>query len=129
MSTFLRRYFGLGMLEAPVMLGPAKPTRVPVKGVLMLVVMYLGVLLGVIANYVLEASRDSGGDAIHLTFVGLLKGWLVAMLLFPLVYPRIFNMTAPTSGTTDDAEVTLMNRSLRFFVAFENGFFWQAVLM
>lgn len=129
MGAFLRRYFGLGILEKKVMLGPGEPQRIKVRQILLVLFMYFGVLLGVIAEYVLEVMRLSRADKIPIDFFGLFKGWLVATLLFPLVYPKIFNLTGIGPGSSPVSDTTLQGRMLQFFVAFENGFFWQAVLL
>lgn len=129
MSSFLHRYFGLGIHEPKLMLGPDEPQRISLKVILLILLMYLGVLFGVIAEYVLEALRSSSGDTIQVGITGFYKGWLVATLLFPLVCPKIFNMSGFGSGAGPIEGSSLMGRALQFFVAFENGFFWQAVLM
>lgn len=129
MGTFLRRYFGLGILEKKVMLGPGEPQHIRVGQILLVLLMYVGVLFGVIAEYVLEALRSSPADRIPIDFFGLFRGWLVATLLFPLVCPKIFNLTGVPPGSSAISDNSTLGRLLQFFVAFENGFFWQAVLM
>jgi hypothetical protein len=129
MGSFLRRYFGLGLLEPKLVLGPDQSQRISFGAIVLVLLMYLGVFLGVIAEYVLESLRSSGADTISIGLAGFYKGWLVATLLFPLVCPKIFNMSGFGSGAGPIEGNSLMGRALQFFVAFENGFFWQAVLM
>ena len=128
MGTFLRRYFGLGMLERRVTLGPDEPQRIPTGRLLWVLLMYVGVLLGVVAEYVLGAARSSGPDKLSVSAFGFFKVWLVATLLFPLVCPKVFSLTGNPLGAAVN-ENALESRALQFFVAFQNGFFWQAVLM
>jgi hypothetical protein len=128
MGTFLRHYFGLGMLNRKVMLGPSESQRISIGPILLVLLMYLGVLLGVIAEYVLEATRSAAFDPIQVNFSGFFKGWLVATLIFPLVCPKIFNISGIGPGSNPVSDSTPLGRVLQFFVAFENGFFWQALL-
>lgn len=129
MGGFLRRYFGLGLFEGELMLGPDEPQRTSFRTIALVLLMYLGVLFGVIAEYVLESLRSSNADTIRIGITGLFKGWLVATLLFPLVCPKIFSMSGFGSGAGPIEGNSPIGRALQFFVAFENGFFWQAVLM
>jgi hypothetical protein len=128
-STFLRRYFGLGMLEKKVKLGPDESPRISAGPILWVLLMYVGVLLGVVSEYVLEAARSSGPDKLSISIFDFFKAWLVATLLFPLVCPTLFNVTGIPQGTGAVGDNAVVNRALRFFIAFQNGFFWQAVLM
>lgn len=121
-------YFGLGLLEPEPTFGESGPARPSFGQVLLVIVMYLGVLLGVLGDYGLEWARTAQeGLATTLQPLDLMQGWLVATIVFPLVFPRIF-------GPMED-DATLMAgwgrigvHILQFFIAFQNGFFWQAVL-
>ncbi|MCX6031851.1 MAG: hypothetical protein NT169_21435 [Chloroflexi bacterium] len=128
MGNRLLHYFTLGLLEREPTLGTGKKKPPVWPQVLLMLVMYLGVLLGVIAEYLLETLKAAGptGPLGNVAF-GLFKAWLIATLLFPLVFPRVFG-PMDASMVLAGADAKVPSRVLQFFVAFQNGFFWQAVL-
>ncbi|MGA9347230.1 MAG: hypothetical protein WBW48_00305 [Anaerolineae bacterium] len=128
MSQFLLRYFGLGLLGEPTF-GKGPRRRSSWSQVLLTIVMYLGVVLGVLAEYSLTLMKSASPTApLEVNFLSLFKAWLVATFVFPLVFPKIFGPMDVTKFL-GKGERTPSIRVLQFFVAFQNGFFWQAVLM
>lgn len=128
MLQFLLRYFGLGLLGEPT-LGEGSRKRSSWSQVLLTVVMYFGVLLGVLAEYFLTLMKSAGPTTpIAVNFLSLFKAWLAATFVFPLVFPKIFGPMDVTKFLGKGKGAPNI-RVLQFFVAFQNGFFWQAVLM
>lgn len=128
MARFLRHYFGLGRLDPRLVLGSGGPS-VRTGAIALVVLMYLGVLGGVVAAYFLEATRDAGALLPTLAPSALLRNFLVATLLFPLVAPKIMNLAGGDPNSPGDTHNFPLNVILQFCIAVQNGFFCQAVLM
>ena len=95
----VRRYFAL---ERPVM-GAA-------SGVQMQLILYTGVLAGSIGRWGFKLVED--GTA---TYGGLAMGAIASVVIFPTIY---------YSAGLDKLEVNFV----KWCVAFQNGFFWPALL-
>jgi len=122
-------YFDLGLAPPELTLGPAdKKARAQRarRRFWLTLAMYVGVLLGVLGENLLVRAA---GEPLTLP---LFDGWrvltavVVACVIFPQVFPRIFGrMPAGEAGGSHSAN----RRILQFCIAFQNGFFWQALLL
>jgi hypothetical protein len=122
----LKRYFSLGLLSGP-QLGVEAPQSRRAQ-VLIILAMYAGVLLGVIAEYPLRFwQTNTPGTPLVFEPFSLLRSFLVATLAFPLVFPRIFALEGGHAVAANQPQLYVY--ILQFFVAFQNGFFWKAVLI
>ncbi|MBI5649634.1 MAG: hypothetical protein HZC40_04185 [Chloroflexi bacterium] len=126
MKHWLVRYFGFGLLQE-ISLGTSK-RRPAWQNIVITVAMYIGIVCGVLADYFLTLFKTAGtAGAIQPDAFSILRAWLTATLIFPLVYPKIFG-PLDTSQMLDPRTSGFSVRVLQFFVAFQNGFFWHAVL-
>lgn len=123
-------YFDLAVLPPELTLGPADKkarARRARQRFWLTLAMYVGVLLGVLGENLL--TRAAAGESLTLASFGgwhVLTAVIVACVIFPQVFPRIFGrMPVAEAGVSPSAN----RHILQFCVAFQNGFFWQALLL
>ena len=134
---FLRTYFDLGILPlAEPTLGSArkklaKETRRKAqarKRLWLTVLMYLGVCLGVMAQVLM--STLGAGQPFNWATAGpgsILLSLIVATVVFPQVFPKVFGKMDERLASSG-SDLGAGKRVIQFCVAFQNGFFWQALL-
>lgn len=125
----LLKYFDLGLLPPELTLGPSDKkarARRARQRLWLTLAMYLGVVLGVLAENLLSLVKTNV-PLTWTTFNGLrvLTAAIIAIAIFPHVFPKVFgHMSAPESTAYRSAS----RHVLQFCIAFQNGFFWQALL-
>lgn len=122
------RYFDLGLLPQEAMLGKKTKTeeqKTAVKRFGVTLLMYVFVWLGILGQKIL-ALQQAGAP---LTWQNLgdgfvLTAFIIATALFPAVFPKVF-LKMPARQTRAGAGGWFF---VQLCVAFQQGFFWQALL-
>jgi len=112
-------YFDLGVLPPQPVLGKKKSNRLWIS-----LVMYCGVILGVLCENWLGLIKTN--QPFSLATFGIervLFAVIIATAVFPNVFPKVFGRESASQTA-----VPAQRRFLQFCVAFQNGFFWQALL-
>lgn len=134
---FLRTYFDLGILPlAEPTLGGAKKKQakdarrkaLARKRLWLTLLMYLGVCLGVLAQAFM--SILGSGQPLSWATIGpgsILLSLIVATVIFPQVFPKVFGKMEEQMASGGE-DLGAGRRVVQFCVAFQNGFFWQALL-
>jgi hypothetical protein len=118
------KYFDLGLLPEEPELGKRKRARAR-KRVLLTLLVYFGIWLGVVGQKLLALHQVG----IPLTWenigsINLLVALVIATTIFPMAVPRVFTkLPARARATGEFGRV-----ALQFCTAFQQGFFWQALL-
>jgi len=90
--------------------------------------MYFGVFLVVLGEAVMSLFKS--GKPFDWEIFGpgrFLLALVIATVIFPQVFPKVFGkMEEETVGSKGDLGVD--KRVVQFCIAFQNGFFWQALL-
>jgi hypothetical protein len=87
--------------------------------------MYGGVILGVLCENWLGLAKSNQPFSIGAFGIErVVFAVVVATTVFPSVFPKIFGKESVSQTTT----IPFQRRFLQFCVAFQNGFFWQALL-
>jgi hypothetical protein len=118
------RYFNLGLLPDEAALGgKAAHQRRVRKRTLLTLLVYAGVWLGVLAQKLLVINQAGQQFTwANLNPVNLLVALVISTAIYPLVVPRVFSKL-PSQGGGEFGKVLL-----QFCTAFQQGFFWQALL-
>lgn len=122
----LLNYFDLGILPPEPVLGKKgkrseEQRRRELKKLLWTLLMYGGVFLGILAENWLELYNTKSAWEWERVVVAV----IIATLTFPQVFPKLFAKQEPD---TEDGESPAQWRFVQFCVAFQNGFFWQALV-
>jgi len=121
-------YFDLGLLPEEAVLGPksqAEKNKRNFKRFLMTLLMYASVWLGVLGQKVLalqQAGMPVNWDNFGQGFP--LAALIIATALFPTVFPKVF-AKMPARPKKAGAGGWFF---VQLCVAFQQGFFWQALL-
>jgi hypothetical protein len=122
----LLNYFDLGLLPDELTLGPkekAAKARLARQRFWLTLVMYFGVFLGVLGEQFLGLLKANQSLSWSTLFSPrLLIALIVAILIFPQVFPKVFGKMSSTKADG-------YRHFLQFCIAFQNGFFWQALLL
>lgn len=117
-------YFDLGFVPEEAELGTKQKSTQKSrrnKRLLLTLLIYLFVWLGVLGQKFL-ASLQAGENSLGQGFP--VVALIIATALFPAVFPKTFNKR-PSGMQKSDPNVWYF---LQICVAFQNGFFWQALL-
>lgn len=122
------KYFDLGLLPEEAVLGSKsqnQKNRRNFKRFLVTLLMYAFVWLGILGQKILALQQagipinwDSFGQGFPLIAL------IIATALFPTVFPKVF-IKMPTKSKKDGAGGWFF---VQLCVAFQQGFFWQALL-
>lgn len=126
---WLVNYFDLGLLSTTLALGPkdeAARAKRAWQRFWLTALMYVGVVLGVLGENLLSLLK-AGTPVGWATFGGwrVLASVVIAIVIFPQVFPRVFGKRPTTEA---GAPLSGDWRFLQFCIAFQNGFFWQALI-
>ncbi len=113
------KYFDLGILPSKPVLGKKGSSRLWLT-----LAMYLGVILGVLGENWLSLIKVN--QPLGLATFGtdrVLFAVIIATAVFPSVFPKVFGKESASHTT-----VPILRHFLQFCIAFQNGFFWQALL-
>jgi hypothetical protein len=121
-------YFDLGLLPEHAVLGTKtqnQKQKREIKRFLVTLLMYVFVWLGVLGQKILSLHQDG----VSITWQALGDGFalvalVIATVLFPSVFPKVF-VKMPVKQQNADAGGWFW---VQCCVAFQQGFFWQALL-
>jgi len=121
----LVKYFDLGLFPERPVLGSARKKARARKRLWWTLLMYIGVVLGVLGEYVLSLFGAGGKFEVSLLDpFRMVFALIIATVIFPQVFPKIFGKMELQEA--DDLPVE--KRLLQFFIAFQNGFFWPSFI-
>ncbi|MBI5823907.1 MAG: hypothetical protein HZB18_07770 [Chloroflexi bacterium] len=121
------KYFDLDLMpEEPELGSNSQKTqkRRKTKNILNTLLMYLFVLLGIIGQKLMEVYR--AGKPVSWESLGpgfLLIAIVIATVIFPVVFPKVFAKMPARARKAEGGWFIV-----QLCVAFQNGFFWQALL-
>ena len=106
-------YFSLETSQSEPTLGKSKKSKKILRNT---IAMYVGIFLGVLGKYVFTLYDP--GNKFDLSLFD--PFWLViALIIAAVIFPQIYKGTK--------IEIQRFG-PLQFFIAFQNGFFWQTIL-
>lgn len=120
-------YFDLGILPEKPMLGRRRKPKARER-LLWTILMYVGVVVGVFAEYISGLYGPRGRfdfslfDPFQVVFA-----LIIATLIFPQIFPKVFGKMKIDEAEAND-EPASVRYVVQFCVAFQNGFFWQALV-
>lgn len=121
------KYFDLGLMPDEPELGSQSSKAQKKKNINRLLrtfLMYVFVWLGVVGQKLLEIQQIGTSNSLKSLGQGeLLVALVIATAIFPLVFPKIF-VKMPARARKVEGSWLIV----QVCVAFQNGFFWQALL-
>jgi len=124
----LVKYFDLGIVPEKPMLGGRRKKARAKQRFLWTILIYIGVFLGVVAEHMLDLyASESGLDFSSFDPSLALFALIIATLIFPQVFPKVFGKMKMEDAEIGD-EPPSVRYVVQFCVAFQNGFFWQALI-
>ncbi|GAB4483029.1 MAG: hypothetical protein OHK0031_06030 [Anaerolineales bacterium] len=121
-------YFDLGLMPQEAMLGkktPAEEQKSALKRFGVTLLMYAFVWLGILGQKILALQQ--AGTPVSWQNLGdgfILTAFVIATALFPTVFPKVF-VKMPAKQSKAGAGGWFF---VQLCVAFQQGFFWQALL-